>query len=613
MTPRVQAPEARELAQAHSGFYAPATGRRFDYELFLELRYQLVAQAEAAHSLPRANATRLAGRFAMTILAQRQNELLVGCTMQLRHVQAAEPRVKPGRGGAGRSEHKLSASDEDPCVLRINRDGRILGYAFPRGWTALERNTMRSLTSGFCFVVEDGDRTTWNSEEADATGTFVAKYERLAKRDGVLHLRKRRLRYVELDSDFGEKPKHEISGAAQAWLALNERWLTRAKVDERLEIDLPVLDCRMHLHSRGDFELRETTQSSRRADAGAWERCTAPARGQGEDLSSAEDERAELQAWREKLKGVEIAQILEELEKLLAGGKHDSEQSYLTMQKLMWLVRIRPRALSEVDARLRDGRLKGVVAAWVLTAIAEAGTDAAQALLGQLVSAQGHAGPLGLAAIEASMQVHAPRKALLDRLAQRLEGVQSVGKLEAATLLSLGALAGRAEGEVRGPTDSVARLLGFGERARSLGATATWLEALGNSKDPRVESAARRFLDSPSPEVRRAAVSALRRLSSASSLASAVTAAQRDPDPRVRRRAVEVLAERGEGESLRALRGVLGTERDANIRHAALMALIERSSDRGRAALEFVAQRDPSPELRRFARSKMHELRSRRG
>jgi HEAT repeat protein len=163
-----------------------------------------------------------------------------------------------------------------------------------------------------------------------------------------------------------------------------------------------------------------------------------------------------------------------------------------------------------------------------------------------------------------------------------------------AALLALGALA-------RGDRPALEALLGYEARARGLGATAVWLQALGNAGDPAVVPAVARHAKAGDEGIRAVAVSSLRAVDDPRAVAVLAAAAGAESSNSVHARAAAALARSPSADAAPALARLLQNETE-RVRRQVLIDALGRRLPRdaaARAHLTKVASAEADPDLRR--------------
>ena len=577
-----------------AGHYTAPIGSRMSYVFDLSSRYRVEATGEGASQDSEASAMTVAGHVERTILDRRDEQILSAVTLpSLRISSPAGPAPKEDREAAA-----LLAVAGQRLLVRFGTDGRLLGYGFPNGMNAEQRNLARSILGAFAFIVPIDREEAWETEEFDVTGHFLARYRRLTSSDeALLPVRREKLRYTAMASQGNGVPKHHLEGFAQADLSRDIGWLAGASIDEGCEMELAGLPMRVFLRVAGKLELREARMVTVTSDEIDWAAANAPAGGHLEDLS-AMAEASEQETWRSLLQGVSLQDLLAELTALLNAGKYDSQEAFDAVRKLMWLARLAPEVAGQIEQMLVEGSLTEDVSHWVLAAMANAGTIEAQQMLTSLYVNPGLSETLRQSVALSMFDVLQPRPELVAAVATKLGSMSNIGVLEEASLLALGVLATR-ERAGRVPLATLFRLE---DRVRRLGATDLWLEALGNVGGPEVFARVQRYLSDPSVDTRASAVSALRDVNTPEATKAIAEMSLRDASPRMRARAVKALAQRTGSSIAAVLCAIAQNDRDPGVQSAAVVALGRHPGQETKRVLSILAARANSVDLRALAR-----------
>lgn len=548
--------QARAVAAAANGCWTAAPGSRFTFRV--DDRLELAVHSPEG-GVQQGGVLHAQCEVTTLVLDRRAGETLV--EQRFAGLQFLGADGRPIQGDA--AQESYVAATAAPVLVRMAATGQILAYGFADGLDGDQRNFLRGTLALFAF---EAPPTTarWTSFATDTTGDFEAHYETLpATADGVLGVRRTRARYTKVVGQ-PEVPQHELTGEGRAQFALTRGWLEHVRLDERMTMALPVLDLRTLVHRVAAIDCTGADVAALPPElAAAWARAEAPVSAAGERLGArAEaDERA---AWRQRLQATSLAQILDELQRLLAVADQDAAAVDACFQQLQWLLRLDERAVAALHEQLTTRQLGDAVAQVAIGALGAAGTDQAQQSLIALRNEAALGDELRQSATVSCLQLGKPSQALFADLQRDAEGDSVQAK---SSLLVLGALAPRGQDDA-GPSP-LASLLAMEERAAARGSLRTWLLAVGNTRAPAATDVAQRLLGHADADVRAAACVALGRQPAASALDALVARGLGDPSTSVRHEAVIALSHRSEPAARAALQQVAEHDADAAVRQRA--------------------------------------------
>ncbi len=555
-------------------YHAPA-GTRIAFDLACAIDHR-VARTGGGGSAD--SNLRLHARLVLTVAARRPGEIAAVCRL-------ADARIE----GRGRVSHERFAADlARPWTIRYDDSGAILGYRFAAALGLRQRALLRHLGASIRFAIPTSAGRTFCASEADDTGTFQHRYERVAEgritktRQGCEALRERS---VALRSS---------TGIARAVFCPQLGWWRDIRAETAVSLAIPQAGTVVTSRFLGELALRGRERIAVPAfdwDA-AWESVVTPKQAALAFAGEQQDAKA-----RAALRKVSLTDAVQQLAAL--EGADDQEARARAWERLAQLLRLRPAAIEDVLPLLHARALTDATACALITALGRAGTPPAQAAL---VSLQGSSTlPITQrrAAIVAMVQIEQPTPALLEAVAHT---AGSPGDLARGGLLALGTLTPRSPQRTR----AVARLLAFEAAARANGTTDLWLLALGNAGLPEAEARVRPYLTAKRAAIRASALAALRLIETPTALATLLRFAASDASPVVREQAVDSLADRRSPEATATLARLTRTDAVASVRRAALAAVSLREDPVRQRTLEHAARNDPSPELRSFARGLLH-------
>lgn len=570
------------------GCYTAAPGSTFEYRLRDENAYQVQSKEAGQQQSVKVRAE--AG-ITTTVLARRPAEILV--QSQVHELRFLAENGKVIQGDAMQASYTAAA--KEPVTVRLQTDGRVLGYGFSRELDGDQRNFLRGLLCVFAFTVPASAGESWQAHEADTCGEFDARYKRLPGAS----VRRSKLRYTVMAGEGG-LPEHELTGHAKASFG-DFGWIASVSIDEAMTLSLPLLDLVTAVQRRAEVTLTATGRTAvpvvRDAD---WDAANAPPAGHGESLGSYAAEQQRRQ-WQQRLLGTDLAMLLSELEQVFAVEPVDPQALDTVFQKLQWLVKLDAATALALAQQVGTRALQGNAAAAALSALAAANTEAGQKALLGIRADTTLPGDVRQAATIAMFQLARPSAEALSALAN---DASQAGDATGAMLV-LGALAPRAEATLPGGRTALETLFALEAETARRGELPAWLLAVGNARTPETLAAATRYLDHGDASVRAAACTALQDVPGAAAATALIERGLADQDPAVRIEATQALGRRSEPTAMAALRRAAGNDADADVRYTALRELSRTAGpgSQNRRVLEQAAQSDPAQAVRDFARN----------
>lgn len=588
---RAAAEVAREDAAARVGYYSAPVGSQLRYVLDGHFDYGL-GQAEAGRQV---SGIEVKGGVDVTVMAR---------DAEATYAQLAFAGLElSGRGGGGRDEGGLGAAAQQPLLVKLGVDGRVLGYRFAEGLTGEQRNFVRGLVSAYLHTVPVQAPAQWQASDADAAGEFVADYT-LQPGDGDVAVSRRKLRYTAMAGN--ELHPHTLAGGSRAVLSHELGWLREVSVDERSELRMQELGLTVDLATKLSFRFVSAAQVDvARVDFAAE---FLPAAGHKEDLSAGADAHVRSR-WEKELANTSLSQLIAELTALLRAEPVDAQAVDHAFQAVSWLVKLKPEVIAELIAFAKADGFERLVDVLV-SALGAAGTDAAQTALADLRRDATANPKLRTSATVALFQVAKPGLRVMGDLVSDLS---SAGQLEgdsALAMLLLGALAPRAgDLPIDGGTAFTA-LLGFETKATQQGRLDLFANALGNVGDQRVLPQVQRLIGHEDARVRAAAYHALRHVETEGSLAL-LGKGLADADAAVRADAVVALGDHRSPAAIASLVRAARDDQSADVRRAGVQALARfaKPGSAARQTLEQLAGSDPDADVRKAAQSVLAGLR----
>jgi HEAT repeat protein len=488
----------------------------------------------------------------------------------------------------------------------VDRRGRVIAARLDPRLGGLPSSLVRTLLAATQVVLPEGDRPdSWEAEEDDPNGTYLAHYEADPGR-GVRTLRKTRLRYRPTESSdpvheftaplvvrpsggltarFDARAGHLVSveGTESTTLLVRDRVVARSETTVRLKL----------VRAETMTEGQEQALRDRRLAAG---RTTV-----GVPLSAGESEQArEGLTHRTELGDSTAEGLLADLARAERGDKEVDETRLVL--KLTALAYLHPEQSGALARSLADARSESVTMRVLSQALAESGRPEAQSALAGVLRARDRDLPALLFLIPALGMAKAPtqeaERALARLASDDREEVRSTARL------ALGVMARSLARRDPARADAIVRwaLDGLG-KARSADERRQLLLVLGNAGSPRARPALRKHLSAPEPEVRAAAVGALRWLGGAEAESALCRALTADPDDSVRLEAAAAFELRRMTESALSAHAKALADESPTVRLAVLKNLARgrRTSPKAEALLKKAAESDAVEDVRKAA------------
>ncbi|MBK8095537.1 MAG: HEAT repeat domain-containing protein [Planctomycetes bacterium] len=532
------------------------------------------------------------GSLDLVVLATRDDQVAMGFRMP-----AASTRLVVGGHDA---DAALLARDlATGATVRLTRDGNIHGFRFPTTIDARQRNLLRRLFATLRVPSWTG-ATAWQS--GDGTPDYDAGLSARRTDDGSGPSAVAWTRSTNRQSAATD-PAHAFSlrGRGHGSLAwdTNARWWGVIDHTDELHCEHAGAGMRVDSTLTAAHRLVEVGNVAVAASFdwdGPWE----SAAGQ-EDVGAAA-RLGEQQEWAFALRETTAAGEIERLVAILARGDEAAGEIPPMVERLRWLLRVRPDALGILTSRLQADDLDPTLAAVLCTALAGEGSHGAQEVLTALANTAASPERRG-AALASMFHLSAPTPATVDAV-QHLLDHETEAELRDMAMLLTGALA---RSECRAQVDVLPQLLAREQLAITTNRLDAWLEALGNSGRPEVLGVGDRYLRHGDPAIRIAAVAALRRIDAAAAVELLVESAQ-DTDPLVRLRSLEAMAGRRSERAAAALARATG-DTEESVRIGAIHGLVERhDADLYRDRLLRIGRDDPSPRVREVANAAAGQL-----
>lgn len=558
----VMATGERADAIARRGYWSAPAGARFRYAIDDRLVVRM-AQPQAPVQAPaildiRSTAT-------ATVLARRDGEALVEFAF-------ADLRLLGGDGREGADDEiaqSYRAAAATATLARIDGLGRVQGFGFAGELDGDQRNFLRGVIQLLTFEAPVDGATAWTSEGCDNTGRHEARYEALAGDDADTALVRRTRQRLLSVRGMDELPKHSITGGATARFALARGWLAGVELAETVALDTPLMDLQITTERTAASRLvgEDAVAVDAAADS-AWGRVDASASGDGERTGgyAAASQRRE---WEARLRGVTLADLLAEIDRLLASAQSDQEAVNEAFQKLQWLLRGDDAATRALADQLLAGQIAAQSSGLAIGALGAAGTAAAQDALVALRD-DGTRPELREHATVACLQLAEPNTKVMQSLT---DAARSGDATRGPSLLVMGALAGRANERLADGNTPLATLLALEMECTARGELDAWVYAVGNAGAPQALAIALRLLGHELPAVRVACCVVLRNRPEADAYNALVQRGLADAEPLVRMEALSALSRRSEPGVRGVIQATATLDLDAGVRERAARLL----------------------------------------
>jgi HEAT repeat protein len=475
------------------------------------------------------------------------------------------------------------------------------------------RQWVRTLLGAFRFVIppEAQELAEWESLEPDTTGTLRARYAWRGEHDAERRTReldKQRLEYLPESLPPG---RAEVGGGGQARWNPQLGWIEAAQVSERLQMESADLGIAVTYTLAGRMHLVTCEDRLAVAQPGLWEGAWDPPGTSAAETAPSAEQNARWLA--DQLGDATLNQLLDELAIALETFGPDSQEAYMAMTRLGWLLELRPEQALELEKILLAGLLDEQTASLAVVALGQAGTIQSQLVLAACVGDPLRPQALRMAALQSAFQVPAPCPELLAGIRSTLtDGAPR--PLAGTAMLLLGKLAdsdGAPAPESASAPESeqqaslLDELLAHEETAQELGLLDVWLEALGNCGDPAIVPHVTPYLTHSEPQIRAAALAALGSVDSVDAVQSLASVAQQDPDPSLRVLSVEMLGTQVSALATETVCAVAIQDASEAVRMAAVQALaaLQGTDELVELTLQTCAQGDPSASVRDLAAS----------
>jgi len=561
---------------------APAKSARPARDLALGRSYVYAVSATRTMGAPGAPkptlSTAIAGTLSLTVVGRADD----GAAVRVALASPTRTDVPALPSGDG------SADLATPFFVVIQADGAISSWHFPRSMPGDSRRQLRSLVSTMQLVGAEGSASSWERSEVDEAGQLIASYT--AGADGIA---KTKLRYAFLRGPNGLVPAsdigaYDVTGGAR-YVLEGSGWPASVDEDTKTTATFPggrlalIAHTRARLLSTGDarqfvgsFEVAQATFDP---DTDALAEGAALAR-KNADLGFAGN--------------ATVSSCIDDYE-----SASDSKGRARAVARLGALTRTKPQTVSEIRERMLSKATKESTGRALASALGGAGNPEAQRALAKALSSNDV--PTSVrndAAISLGLSAKPTPEGKAALKGASAEG----GDLGSTATLALGTMASSMARDGQDATDIVQDLLAKLEAAATAEEKVLFLDALGNTGDPRALDAIRGRVTEGDANVRAAATAALR-FQKGDVVDSTLALTVRDPESIVRRAALSAMAQRETLRSFEGLKWVIEHDVVADLRKTAIRVLA-RAVDASFEVAELLAwcsEHDVDPEVRKSA------------
>ncbi|MFY2561876.1 HEAT repeat domain-containing protein [Corallococcus terminator] len=488
---------------------------------------------------------------------------------------------------------------QQPFYVTLNAQGAALVTYFELGVNPVAQNFLRSLVASTQFVMPDSPQGTWQAQELDVTGQYVANYQGSAGQPYV----KSKVRYLRLSSPEGLRAiASTVQVATRSRTAItlgDELWPKSLEGQERLELNSN--DGAPPILGEGQVSLLRTSVrhvptligmlDARRKHLGKTSLAT--------QVFAPTDPRDEL---RRQVAGAGLEDLAGKLRQLPRDEGASGQATAQLMARLKALFQLEPASALAVPGQLRGEEDRNTYSS-MLGALSAASTPEAVRALGQVASDGTMALPVRVDATAALGAAEAPTAEGIEALRALSGSTQQ--ELRGTATLALGNATRNALAQEGGALGEslMAELMRGVATAPTPQARALQLRALANTADARVLPTLQDALRDPSPIVREAAAEALRLIPGpdADRMVSAVMVG--DAAPEVRRAAIFASSFRALAPQLPALAQVIrqDTVEAVRIEAVRLLGTNLRNAPGVAEILAWAGQNDPNSDVRHTA------------
>jgi hypothetical protein len=506
--------------------------------------------------------------------------------------------INGNEGVAPDARRAMTKALELPFFISMNRAGMVKLTHFENGADSLVRGILRALVASSQFVVTGVPQAHWTSEEHDTTGQYLADYARL----GADRFEKRKSSYSHLITPQGLEAlesKIRINVRSSATFELEQHlWPRTLEAAEHLDVDsgenmlaasyentmrLRLLQSLQDPSLFNSFEARQAALS------------TAPM------SSFAGVQQDPLDQYRQVLGNKNFDMLVKELRSLPMDPMERDNERTRVLEQLRALFMLQPAEALRVPGIVRSG-LEPLAASPMLGALSAASTKEAIQALTEVSGNGSIPHDIRMDSIAALGMAGEPNRQGVDAL--RNLTLDEDPMLRDTATLALGNTSFQmGDNDERGAESLVYELNNSYRSASTPEQQALALRALGNTRSPAMLSTLQAALGSPHPQVRQAAIEALRNVPSTDADQLLSQFLLGDPAIEVRRAAVFSCGFRPLGPMIPLLGQALRTDAADGVR-ADIIHLL--GAQRGAVPeamllLRWASQNDPNPDLRQTA------------
>ncbi|WP_244237192.1 HEAT repeat domain-containing protein [Corallococcus llansteffanensis] len=503
-------------------------GAQFAYALALEQRLTFGAPGAKDTS---ALLLSLTGSLTQTVVGRRPDQVDV----QFQVLPTSFAFEADGQDALDAdSRPRMVATLQSPFYVTFNRQGAALAILFERDVGPIAQNLLRSLAASTQFVSPGSLQETWEAQELDTTGQYVARYQRQA---GAREYTKKKERYLRLATADGLKPvgsAMRVTPTSETTLALGpEGWLQVLEGRERMtatfEEGMPPIQ------GEGRVSLQRTAARNVPFLIGALDarRAQLARSSMATQVLAPPDPQ---QGLKQLVAGAKLSDLVQELRTLSNDGKPTGPRTAHLMNRMRALFQLEPESATRVPDLLRDEKRRDVYSP-LLGALSAASTPQA---LQALATVATHAQTPGDTRVNATAMLGMAES-------PTPEGTQALrdlsrdkdAELSTTATLALGNVARHSGGPEGTEAQALLRELEDAARAAPTPeARSLWIRSLANSADPRILPFLQECLRDPLPLIRQSALEAMRLIPSPLADQLLAEALLKDGAPEVRRAAI---------------------------------------------------------------------------
>ncbi|WP_043391133.1 HEAT repeat domain-containing protein [Archangium violaceum] len=505
-----------------------------------------------------------------------------------------------GNAVAPEARNAMHTALELPFFISMDKAGMVVLTHFEKSVDSLVRGIHRSLVASSQFVVAGVPQDTWKTEELDTTGRFKAEYTRLDPE----RFEKNKKDYTHLITPQGLEPLGtEVTIKLRSGTTFElekDLWARSVDASELLDVDSGEQAIAALYENSMSLRLKQrmydpslfNSFKSRQAELSS-----APM------SSFAGVQQDPMDQYRQVLGGKNFDALVKDLRSLPTDPEERDDARTRALEQLRALFMLQPGEALKVPEIIRGG-MDPLAASPMLGALSAASTQEA---IQSLVSVSGDGSiphDIRMDSVAALGMAGEPNRQGVDALRDLARDPDPM--LRDTATLGLGNAAfqmGDNQQQQRDAEALVYELSNSYQSASTPEAQALALRALGNTRSPNMMATLQQALGSPNPQLRTAAMEALRNVLTpdADQLISQYLIA--DPAPEVRRAAVFSCGFRPLPPLLPALGQALQKDAADGVRIDIIRLLGAQRAvfPQVMTMLAWAAQNDPNPELRQAA------------